>query len=121
MKNIEIAYTTFTDAEIPVQVSVNLVDFKIDRFIDNNHYDSRSYDSLEALINGELYSLDFDDLVYIPDETLKSQIYTDTEIVSEPSDRFDVRQISVPFEGDKFAVYDNEKDDFYVTEDFIEE
>ncbi len=117
MKNIDIAYTTLTDAEIPVQVSVNLVDYRIDRFIDNNHYDSRTYDSLEGLINGELYSLDFDDLVYIPDETLESQIYTDTEIVSEPSDRFDVRQISVPFEGDKFAVYDNETDDFYVTED----
>ena len=239
MKNIDIAYTTLTDAEIPVQVSVNLVDFRIDRFIDNNHYDSRSYDSLEALINGELYSLDFDDLVYIPDEALESRTYPDNateidnfddvdpsvirenlaehgivngevvdpealenspfiqqvmndvtttfitpagqsysvgdEIISiwnndEPStilqiedvtddyiyytfpdlpeqdavkisreqfekyldsgnfsvkseqpiplsDRFEVRQLSVPFEGEKYAVYDNETDDFYVTED----
>ncbi|MEE1137918.1 MAG: SNF2-related protein [Acutalibacteraceae bacterium] len=117
MKNIDIAYTTLTDAEIPVQVSVNLVDYRIDRFIDNNHYDSRTYDSLEGLINGELYSLNFDDLVYIPDEALETQIYTNTEIVSEPSDRFEVRQLSVPFEGDKFAVYDNETDDFYVSED----
>ena len=159
MKNIDIAYTTLTDAEIPVQVSVNLVDFRIDRFIDNNHYDSRSYDSLEALINGELYSLDFDDLVYIPDEALESQTFGKTEIDdfadvdpsairenlaehgivngevvdpevlenapfiqqvmndTEPSSRFEVRQLSVPFEGEKYAVYDNEKDDFYVTED----
>ncbi len=161
MKNIDIAYTTLTDAEIPVQVSVNLVDFRIDRFIDNNHYDSRSYDSLEALINGELYSLDFDDLVYIPDEALESRTYPDTateidtfadvdpsairenlaehgivngEVVNpealgnspfiqqvmndtEPSSRFEVRQLSVPFEGEKYAVYDNETDDFYVTED----
>ena len=159
MKNIDIAYTTLTDAEIPVQVSVNLVDFRIDRFIDNNHYDSRSYDSLEALINGELYSLDFDDLVYIPDEALESQAFGKTEIDdfddvdpsvirenlaehgivngevvdpealenapfiqqvmndTEPSSRFEVRQLSVPFEGEKYAVYDNETDDFYVTED----
>lgn len=159
MKNIDIAYTTLTDAEIPVQVSVNLVDFRIDRFIDNNHYDSRSYDSLEALINGELYSLDFDDLVYIPDEALESQTFGKTEIDdfadvdpsairenlaehgivngevvdpealenapfiqqvmsdTEPSGRFEVRQLSVPFEGEKYAVYDNETDDFYVTED----
>ncbi len=161
MKNIDIAYTTLTDAEIPVLVSVNLVDFRIDRFIDNNHYDSRSYDSLEALINGELYSLDFDDLVYIPDEALESRTYPDTateidtfddidpiairenlaehgivngEVVdpealgnspfiqqvmndTEPSGRFEVRQLSVPFEGEKYAVYDNETDDFYVTED----
>ncbi|MBQ2392188.1 MAG: DEAD/DEAH box helicase family protein [Clostridia bacterium] len=159
MKNIDIAYTTLTDAEIPVQVSVNLVDFRIDRFIDNNHYDSRSYDSLEALINGELYSLDFDDLVYIPDEALESQTFGKTKIDdfadvdpsairenlaehgivngevvdpealgnspfiqqvmndTEPSGRFEVRQLSVPFEGEKYAVYDNETDDFYVTED----
>ena len=161
MKNIDIAYTTLTDAEIPVQVSVNLVDFRIDRFIDNNHYDSRTYDSLEALINGELYSLDFDDLVYIPDEALESRTYPDTateidtfddvdpsairenlaghgivngEVVdpealenapfiqqvmsdTEPSSRFEVRQLSVPFEGEKYAVYDNETDDFYVSED----
>ena len=159
MKNIDIAYTTLTDAEIPVQVSVNLVDFRIDRFIDNNHYDSRSYDSLEALINGELYSLDFDDLVYIPDEALESQTFEKTEIDdfddvdpiairenlaehgivngevvdpealenapfiqqvmndTEPSSRFEVRQLSVPFEGEKYAVYDNETDDFYITED----
>ncbi len=83
MKNIEIAYTTFTDAEIPVQVSVNLVDFKIDRFIDNNHYDSRSYDNLESLIEYELYGLDFDDLVYIPDEVFESKTYTNTGLDSE--------------------------------------
>ncbi len=161
MKNIDIAYTTLTDAEIPVQVSVNLVDFRIDRYIDNNYYDSRSYDSLEALINGELYSLDFDDLVYIPDEALESRTYPDTateidtfddidpiairenlaeygfvngEVVdpealenspfiqqvmndTELSSRFEVRRLSVPFEGEKYAVYDNETDDFYVTED----
>ena len=83
MKNIEIAYTTFTDAEIPVQVSVNLVDFKIDRFIDNNHYDSRSYDNLESLIEYELYGLDFDDLVYIPDEVFEAKTHTNTGLDSE--------------------------------------
>ena len=128
MKNIDIAYTTLTDAEIPVQVSVNLVDFRIDRFIDNNHYDSRSYDSLEALINGELYSLDFDELVYIPDEALESQTFGKTEIadfddvepehiVLSPSERFEIHEISVPYEDDKFAVYDNEINDFYIAED----
>lgn len=75
MKNIDIAYTTLTDKEIPIQVSVNLVDFRIERYIGNNYYDGRSYDSLEALINDELYSLDFDDLVYVPDETLESRTF----------------------------------------------
>ena len=116
MKNIDIAYTTLTDAEIPVQVSVNLVDFRIDRFIDNNHYDSRIYGSIEELINAELDNLDFDELVSIPDEALETQMFEQTEI-DEPTSRFEIRQIDVPFEGEKFAVYDNEKDDYYIADD----
>ena len=75
LQNVEVAYTTLTDAEIPVQVCVNLVDFRIDRYVDNNHFDSRTYDSLEALVEGELYGLDFDDLVYIPDEALETKTH----------------------------------------------
>ena len=116
MKNIDIAYTTLTDAKIPVQVSVNLVDFRIDRFIDNNHYDSRIYGSIEELINAELYGLDFDELVSIPDEALETQIFEQAEI-DEPSSRFEIRQLDVPFEGEKYAVYDNETEDFHIDAD----
>ena len=78
LKNVEIAYTTFPDTGIPVQVCVNLEDFRLDRYVDNNHFDSRTYDTLEALINKELNGLDFDDLVYVPYETLESRTYPDT-------------------------------------------
>ena len=82
LQNVEVAYTTLTDAEIPVQVCINLAEFRIDRYVDNNHFDSRAYDSLEALVEGELYGLDFDDLVYIPDEELETQTHkkSDAEI-----------------------------------------
>ena len=87
------------------------MDFRIDRFIDNNHYDSRSYDSLEALINGELYSLDFDELVYIPDEALESQTFGKTEIADftwflvKQQDIFAQHRMILNKKGAKFAFF----------------
>ena len=70
IKNVDIAYTTLTDGEIPVQVSINLVDYSINRYIDNKYYDSRLFDSIEALIAEGLNGLNFNELVYIPEEDL---------------------------------------------------
>lgn len=70
IKNVDIAYTTLTDGEIPVQVSINLVDYSINRYIDGKYYDSRLFDSIEALISEGLNNLNFNELVYIPEEDL---------------------------------------------------
>ncbi|MGN0545960.1 MAG: SNF2-related protein [Acutalibacteraceae bacterium] len=70
IRNVDIAYTTLTDGEIPVQVSINLVDYSINRYIDNKYYDSRLFDSIEALIAEGLNNLNFDELIYIPEEDL---------------------------------------------------
>ena len=43
--------------------------------------------------------------------TVKSE-----QTVSLP-ERFEIHEISVPYEGDKFAVYDNEINDFYIADD----
>lgn len=59
---IGIGYTTVTDEEIPIQASVNLKDFSIDRYLGEVLIDRRQYGSLGALIQHELRDLDFDDL-----------------------------------------------------------
>ena len=65
---IGIGHTTVTDDEIPIQANVNLVDFRIERYLHETLIETRQYESLEALIHGELEELDFDDLVYVTDE-----------------------------------------------------
>ena len=70
MRNIGIGYTTITDAEIPVQINVNLVEFRLDRYVEGVIVDQRQYDSLEALIKNELDWLDFDSLMDFSDEEL---------------------------------------------------
>ena len=68
LSKIGIGYTTVTDDEIPIQVYVNLEDFRIERYLDGTLIDSRQYDSLQALIENELEDLDFSDLIDVTDE-----------------------------------------------------
>ena len=70
LRKVDIAYTTITDEEVPVQVSVDLVDFKLDRSIDGIIVDSRKYGSLKELTEQELVDPDFDELVAFSEEQL---------------------------------------------------
>ena len=70
LRKVDIAYTTITDEEVPVQVSVDLVDFRLDRSIDGIVVDSRKYGSLKELTEQELVDPDFDELVAFSEEQL---------------------------------------------------
>ena len=70
LRKVDIAYITITDEEVPVQVSVDLVDFRLDRSIDGIIVDSRKYDSLKELTEQELVDPDFDELVAFSEEQL---------------------------------------------------
>ena len=70
LHKINIAYTTVTDEEVPVQVSVDLMDFKLDRYIDGIIVDSRKYSSLKELTEQELTDPDFDELTAFSEEQL---------------------------------------------------
>ena len=67
---IGIAYTTVTDDEIPIQVNINLVNFRLERYLDDEHLETRQYSSLQDLITNELESLDFSDLIHVSDEDI---------------------------------------------------
>ena len=84
MRSIGIGHTTITDAEIPIQINVNLIDFSMDRYVEGVIVDQRKYNSLEELISHELEDLSFEDLVYFSDEELaKVSIHSrDNEIVA---------------------------------------
>ena len=68
---IGVAYTTVTDDEIPVQVNIDLVNFRLERYLDDEHLETRQYASLQELISNELESLDFSDLIHVSDEDVE--------------------------------------------------
>ena len=68
---IGVAYTTVTDDEIPVQVNIDLVNFRLERYLDGEHLETRRYASLQELISNELENLDFSDLIHVSDEDVE--------------------------------------------------
>ena len=71
LSKIDIAYTNATDEEIPIQVSVDLVGYRVERYLGDILVDERRYESLEDLTETELEALDFSELVSVTDEELE--------------------------------------------------
>ena len=71
LSKIGIAYTNATDEEIPIQVNVDLVGYRVERYLGDILVDERQYESLEDLTETELEALDFSELVSVTDEELE--------------------------------------------------
>ena len=71
LSKIGVAYTNATDEEIPIQVNVNLVGYRVERYLGEVLIDERQYESLEDLTETELEALDFSELVSVTDEELE--------------------------------------------------
>ena len=71
LAKIDIAYTYATDEEIPIQVNVDLIGYRVERYLGEVLIDQRQYESLEELTETELEALDFSELVSVTDEELE--------------------------------------------------
>ena len=71
LSKIGIAYTHATDEDIPIQVNVDLVGYRVERYLGDILVDERQYESLEDLTETELEALDFSELVSVTDEELE--------------------------------------------------
>ena len=71
LSKIGVAYTDATDEEIPIQVNVDLVGYRVERYLGELLIDERQYESLKDLTETELEALDFSELVSVTDEELE--------------------------------------------------
>ena len=71
LTKIGIAYTHASDEDIPIQVNVDLVGYRVERYLGDILVDERQYESLEDLTETELEALDFSELVSVTDEELE--------------------------------------------------
>ena len=76
---IGVAYTTITDDEIPLQVNIDLVNYRLERYLDDEHLETRQYGSLQEIITNELESLDFSDLIHVSDEDVEQYRWHEPE------------------------------------------
>ena len=76
---IGVAYTAVTDDEIPVQVNIDLVNYRLERYLDDEHLETRQYGSLQELIANELENLDFSELIHVSDEDVEQYRWHEPE------------------------------------------
>ena len=88
LTKIGVAYTTVTDDEIPIQVNIDLVNYRLERYLDDEHLETRQYGSIQELIANELESLDFSDLVYVSDEKVEQYRFHEPAAEAAPETPF---------------------------------
>jgi len=86
LHNVGLAFTTLTDDELPIQVTADLIDYKITYEFDGEVYNTEQYDSIEQMIENGLTDLDFSDLVSVPDEVIERHTADRTTIYIEASE-----------------------------------
>ena len=96
LHNVGLAFTTLTDDELPIQVTADLVDFKITHEFDGEVFDTEQFDSIEDMIENGLTGLDFSDLVSVPDEVIDRHTGKDEQTVDLMSDAADITDTSSP-------------------------
>lgn len=98
LHNVGLAFTTLTYDVLPIQVTADLVDFKITHEFDGEVYSTEQYASIEDMIENGLTDLDFSDLVSVPDEVIERHTGKDEQTVELMSDAADVSDTSSPAE-----------------------
>lgn len=121
LHNVGLAFTTLTDDELPIQVTADLVDFKITHEFDGEVFDTEQFDSIEDMIENGLTELDFSDLVSVPDEIIDRhtskaeqavELMSDASAVETPAQ--DTADIDKPLFTDETVIDEiqrNEQDD----------
>lgn len=70
LQQVGIAYTTTEYEDVSIQVNVNLLNCRIERYLDGQFLERRQYESLKELILNELEDLDFDTLTFVSESEL---------------------------------------------------
>lgn len=71
LRKVAIGYTTITDAEYPLQAYANLIDHRIEVYLDDRLAYFEQANSLQEMVTDMLSELSFEDLYSVPDWIIK--------------------------------------------------
>ena len=109
LHNVGLAYTTLTDFELDVQVTADLVDFKITYEFDGEIYNTEQYDSIENMLES-LECLDFSELIYVPDEIIErhiDRIYDSDNSTTKEKKIVRIGKVNYAASDNDFDIYDD--------------
>ena len=119
LRHIGLACTTTEDEKHILQVDADLVDYSVCYLVDGVQVHQDKYETLSDLIAQELSVLDFDSLIHTGMDAMQEEPLEQEKAV--PHSRYSVIEASdtdsyVP-DGGRFAILDEETQDYYYDED----
>ena len=60
-------------------MNIDLVNYRLERYLDDEHLETRQYGSLQEIITNELENLDFSDLIHVSDEDVEQYHWHEPE------------------------------------------
>ena len=103
LEHVALAFTTTEDGEHTVEAQADLAHFSINRYVDGQLFESRSYDSIEELISNDLQALDFSDLTYFDQQEAVVSYPVEEEVQAEESPDVAVGTV-IDWNGRKYEV-----------------
>ena len=118
LSNVKLAFKTTDDGLHGIQASVNLIEYRMETYIDGVLVEYTQYDDLADLIENALSDLYFHDLVSVTEEQLEPfyQAENQAEYKAEPpEERFEITMTSDAFPNpeDAYAIWDNIREEYY--------
>ena len=106
LSRVDIAYTTTSDGAHELQISADLLHFRLDTYIDNRLSAGKQYQSLEDMVQNCLPNLDFDEMV------------ADAENLAEALEQKEA-QAQLPPEKQKTETPANQRRNYRITDDAL--
>ena len=106
LSRVDIAYTTTSNGAHELQISADLLHFRLDTYIDNRLSASKQYQSLEDMVQNCLPHLHFDEMV------------ADAEILAEALEQKEA-QAQLPSEKEKTETPDDLRRNYRITDDAL--
>ena len=78
LSKVPLVSTVITEKKIPLQANADLVNFRIERYVNGKYLDGKQFTGLGEMIQEALSYLDYDELTYVSeDELMSCGIYLD--------------------------------------------
>ena len=118
LSKIELAYTTVSDAQIPIQANINLVDFKLEKYLGDLLVEEIQFSSLKEMNENLLSHLEFADLTDASDDELERYWEENIKEIPQLAEKPKPRK-TFPVYNSHPEIPDSEKHNYRITDDEI--
>ena len=118
LSKIELAYTTVSDAQIPIQANINLVDYKLEKYLGDVLVEEIQFSSLKEMNENLLSHLEFAELTDATDDEIEQYWQEQRKEIPQLAEEPKPRK-TFPVYNSHPEIPDSEKNNYRITDNEI--